>query len=188
MEEVWKDIEGYEGLYQISNMGRVRSVDRTVVKGVGHENKTNVFYKGRVLKHGTDSWGYAFVILQNQGKKCVLVHRLVANAFLDNKQNKMQINHIDGNKQNNAVCNLEYCTPSENMKHAAKLGLTKTRHIAMVDGSTGNDIMQFHSIEDAQRYFGREKGTNIENCLNGRSKTAYGYKWRYVNEKIPDER
>lgn len=88
----------------------------------------------------------------------------------------------------NVIRGVEYCTPSENMKHAAKLGLTKTRHIAMVDGSTGNDIMQFHSIEDAQRYFGREKGTNIENCLNGRSKTAYGYKWRYVNEKIPDER
>lgn len=109
--EIWLDVVGYEGFYQVSNLGRVKS-----------------FYRGKVhlLKYQLDSQGYVIVTLSKGGKqKGCKVHVLVAQAFIPNPENKPFVNHIDGNKSNPHVSNLEWVTQSENMKHAFRIGLKK---------------------------------------------------------------
>lgn len=120
--EIWKDIEGYEGFYQISNLGRTRSVDR--IDSSGNRRK------GRIRKPHFTKFGYALVNLCKEGKvKHFLVHRLVAIAFIPNSENKEQVNHIDGNKKNNRLDNLEWATRSENVLHALDTGLLNTRGV-----------------------------------------------------------
>ena len=123
MEEVWKDIVGYEGLYEISSIGRVKSVDR--ISPQGHH------LPERIRKPYIDKDGYPKVNLCKEGKVIHYpVHRLVAIAFVPNPENKPQVNHIDGNKANNCVANLEWNTDSENMLHAFRTGLKKPNHIS----------------------------------------------------------
>ena len=118
MKEIWKDIKNYEGRYQISNFGNVRSVTRTVLKRGKYAT-----IKGRVLSLNYKSNGYVYIELsKNSKKKTFRVHRLVAEAFLENKDSKKQVNHKDLNKNNNIVDNLEWSTQSENMNHAYKNG------------------------------------------------------------------
>lgn len=119
MEEIWKDIKGYEGLYQVSNLGRVRSLDRKRWDG-----RKWCKCKGRTLVGRPTKMGYLRVGL-GRGVDCY-IHRLVAQAFLVNTNNKSQINHKDGNKRNNSVNNLEWCSNSENMAHAAKKRLMRS--------------------------------------------------------------
>lgn len=178
MKEIWKPIEGYGGLYEVSNLGRVRSLDRVIYRTYKGHPYWPMTLKGRILRSGTDRGGYSFVILQNHGKKrCRLVHRLVADAFMDNIENKPQINHIDGNKKNNAVRNLEFCTQHENMQHSVRIGLRKTKRVTAIDVTTGEEFKTFNSVSDAQEYFGNRGTSNISNALHGRCKTAYGYRW-----------
>ena len=121
MEEIWKDIEGYEGLYQVSNLGRVRSLDRK-----SRNRNGEILLKGKVLKCYTSSHGYPTATLSKNGiRKKIAVHILVGKAFIPNNENKPEINHIDGNKSNNVVTNLEWVTYSENLIHAWRTGLTK---------------------------------------------------------------
>ena len=116
----WKEIKGYEGSYEVSNLGEVRSMDRNIK----YSNGTIVPYKGKLKKQSIDKYGYAYVGLYlNQNHKQGMIHRLVANAFIDNIDNKPQINHIDGNKLNNHVDNLEWVTAQENLTHAVDIGL-----------------------------------------------------------------
>jgi len=123
-KEIWKDIDGYEGYYQVSNMGRVRSVDRVVE----HNKGGYCQLKGRLLKLYTTKKGYDRVNLNKNGKiKFFLVHRLVTQAFIPNPESKPQVNHIDGVKTNNNVSNLEWCTPSENIKHSFESGLNNNK-------------------------------------------------------------
>jgi hypothetical protein len=108
MKEIWKDIPGYKGKYQASNIGRIRNIQ-----------------KGNIVMGGINKQGYrnTFLVgLDGKIKNC-RCHRLIASAFIPNPKNKPYINHIDGNKLNNNVDNLEWCTPAENDRHAAKLGL-----------------------------------------------------------------
>lgn len=120
MKEIWKDIEGYEGLYQVSNNGKVRSIDRTKLHWVG--GKSNVH--GRELKPYVNSNGYKQIVLSIEGKtKSIIVHRLVSQSFIKNPKNKPQVNHIDGDKLNNCVSNLELVSAKDNMLHAYKIGL-----------------------------------------------------------------
>lgn len=110
MREEWKPIEGFEGLYEISSYGRVKSF--------------NVSSSGKILRPSPDSGGYLRTSLTKDGKrKYVNVHRLVANAFLPRIDGKTCVNHIDGNKANNRLDNLEWCTYSENIQHAFRIGL-----------------------------------------------------------------
>lgn len=119
--EIWKDIKGYEGLYQVSNLGRVKSLGRF------HKFPNGGIYeiKPRILKNATETSGYLFVALYNGYRKQYKIHRLVAEAFIPNPNNLPQVNHKDLNKQNNRVDNLEWCTASENIKHAFKHGVRK---------------------------------------------------------------
>lgn len=108
----WRDIPGFEGLYQVSDDGRVKSF--------WHK-------RPRVLKHGICNNGYCLVVLvdENHKRHSCRIHQLMAEVFIPNPENKPGINHIDGNKQNNVLTNLERCTYSENLKHAYDIGLRK---------------------------------------------------------------
>lgn len=121
--EQWKDVEGYENIYQISNLGNARSLPRIIehqrVGGNTHRQRV----KGRLLVLQLNSKGYYRV---NMGGKLVLVHRLVAKHFIYNPNNHPQVNHKDGDKLNNKVDNLEWMNNSENQKHGRSLGLIRT--------------------------------------------------------------
>ena len=126
MKEIWKDIDfinGFEGLYQVSNLGRVKSLGRIIeYPGSKYGMHNGVFRHEKILKHKTKR--YAGVTLSN-GKNKIYpnIHRLVALAFIPNTENKPCVNHIDGNKQNNCVLNLEWINWADNVIHAYKTGL-----------------------------------------------------------------
>ena len=123
--EVWKDIKGLEGKYQISSLGRVKSLLRYAKS----RNGSFRIHKERILKGGMNIWGYKiFQLCRGEGKRTYILnsaHRLVAEAFIPNLENKRTVNHKDGNKLNNCVSNLEWCTYSENLQHAYDHGLKK---------------------------------------------------------------
>lgn len=130
MEEVWKPIKNYEGYYEVSNKGEVR----TVTRFVPNSGKHGMWYESRILKFNIDKDGYCTVALQREGKvKRCKVHRLVLSTF-DNCESDLQVNHIDGNKLNNCLNNLEWVTSSENIKHAYSIGL-KTQSGSKNNGS-----------------------------------------------------
>lgn len=113
-EEIWKDVTGYEGLYQVSSYSRIRSLDRIV----RHSDTKTKKIKGVILKNIIHGSGYVIVsLLKNSIRNQKKLHRLIAIEFIENKQNKPQINHIDGVKTNNSISNLEWCTAKENVIH-----------------------------------------------------------------------
>jgi len=167
MTEEWKDIEGYEGLYQVSTLGRVRSLPR--ISCQGHP------LKGGYRKPQNRS-GYLSICLHKEGVwSKYLMHRLVATTFIPNPENKPEVNHIDGNKHNNRVENLEWCTKSENLMHASKvLHRFGTRVVRVEDGKV------FDSIRDAAQVCGVKCSGNISMCLRNINHTAGGYHWKYL--------
>lgn len=122
MKEIWKDILGYESLYQVSSYGNTRSLDRTFIRNNNKNSK--IKHKGRILKQRINNKGYYCINLTKDNKlKTYTVHRLVIKAFVINQHNKKFTNHKDGNKLNNFVENLEWVTPKENTQHAYDTGL-----------------------------------------------------------------
>ena len=116
--EIWKDVEGFEGLYQVSNMGRIKSLDHYASNGI-----KDILYKGRIIQQSLHN-GYRIAHLcKNNKVKTVNVHRIVALAFVPNPLNEPQVNHKDGNKANNDASNLEWCSQRENVIHGIKTGL-----------------------------------------------------------------
>lgn len=128
MIEIWKDIKDFEGIYQVSTFGRIKRLSRkTINEGLLGKNK-ELQLKEIILKPSTITKGYKGITLTKDKKRYPKkVHRLVAEAFIPNPNNKPQINHIDCNKSNNNVNNLEWCTNSENQKHAFKNGLNSSK-------------------------------------------------------------
>lgn len=126
-EEIWKDIPGYEGLYQVSNLGRVKSLDRVVnAGGTKNENRVSL-KKGKLLKCSLTTRGYSRVSLSIKSiTKQLLIHRLIALCFLDKVEGKVNINHINGIKTDNKLSNLEYVNQRENILHS-KIFLLKKK-------------------------------------------------------------
>ena len=163
MIEEWKDVQGYEGLYEISNTGKVKSL-----------------IKGRLLKPANHVKGYLFTTLTKDGKhRRFYIHRLVASAFLDNKEKKSEVNHIDGNKKNNHVDNLEWCSGIENKEHAYRIGKRPTMAQVPVEmfSDSGTLLNAFPSMNEASRVTGIHCG-RISNCCSGKCKHAGGYVFR----------
>lgn len=129
MEEVWRDIRDYEGLYQVSNLGNVRSLTKETTRIYKNGKVITYKRKGKNLKLPLDTSGYPRIALYKEKKSTyVFVHRLVAQTFLENEDPSLyiQVNHKDGVKTNNRVDNLEWCTRSENLQHAHDIGLKKS--------------------------------------------------------------
>jgi len=170
MKEIWKDIIGYEGMYQISNLGRCKSLDRYISLGVKR------FYKGKILSQ-TLSNGYLSVKLSKKGFKpiTITIHRLIALYFIPNILNKPFINHIDGVKTNNNISNLEWCTQTENMQHSFKIGLSKTK--TLYQYTLDNIfIKKWNSVIEAKKELNLH---SIDACARGKRKSAGGYIWSY---------
>ena len=174
MKEIWKDIEGQEGHYQVSNFGRVRSLDFPVWNGVAWFIK-----KGKVLKQKESNSGYLCV---NLSHKTTYVHRLVAKAFVENKHSYPQVNHKDENKHNNYANNLEWCTPkyNSNFGTGAKRAANKNRGRVVnnkpcINITTGE---KFVSATEAKK----KTGIEVYKCCRGEAKTAGGCVWRWLNE------
>jgi hypothetical protein len=158
MEETWKPVKGYEGFYEVSNLGRVKSLERVVM--LGYERKGKRLYPEAILRAADNMHGYLQVNLCiNSKPRMSKVHRLVAEAFLPNPNNYPQVNHINAIKTDNRPENLEWCNNSMNQLHASSLGLkskpvliSKTfRPVAMFDLS-GNRVGTFRSMAEAARY------------------------------------
>lgn len=182
MKEVWKDIPDYEGLYQVSNGGQVRSLDRTVYNPKGETKKI----KGKIIAQHLVGHGYRHLVLSKGGKiKGYLVHRLVAQAFVSNPHGFNQVNHKDENKLNNCADNLEWCDSLYNNNY----GTVKERHAkAQINHPVlskpvemlkdGKVIRDFPSIKEAVRVMGCKR-QGIYACCNGIQKHHYGYQWQY---------
>ena len=190
MREEWRPVEGWEGLYEVSNMNRVKSVERTVWDNRG-------YYKivaERFLKPGKNRSGYLYVALWKDGKaKYYLVHRLVATAFCENPEGYTEVNHIDEDKTNNCADNLEWCSRSYNLTYngrAKKVGKKSaeklTNHpktskpIIGIDVRTGL-IVEFASVHEAEREIGIHH-SNIIKCCKGKANSCGGFYWMYAND------
>lgn len=181
INELWKDIINFEGYYQVSNHGRVRSLDRYVV---ANKNGGLKLLKGKIMKltkaKGRNNDGYLVVNLRKKGKNKVLgVHRLVAEAFVDNPNNYPIPNHKDGNKENNFSDNLEWTTYSQNNQHAIDMKLRNPRGISVVQYDLDmNFIKEYKSASDAARVTKLGRGS-ICHCLSGRRNSYAGFIWKY---------
>ena len=171
MKEIWKDVEGYEGLYQVSNLGRVKRITT-----------------GRVLKPLKHANGYLGVKLsKNSIVYTKNIHRLVAQAFIPNPENKPEINHIDENKTNNNVSNLEWSTRKENNNHGTRneragKAISKTLSIPIIaiNIKTG-ESQEFYGTNECARQLDLNPG-NITSVLKGRYKQTGGYTFKYKEE------
>lgn len=187
MNEIWKPVVDFENYYEVSSLGNVRTIDRYACDKNGK-------YRHIKLKQITkqiDRSGYYKVDIKNDvERKTIAIHRLVAQAFLPNSENKPCVNHIDGNKLNNSITNLEWATYSENNKHAIDTGLRKSpwtgkfglnnpvsKPVYQLD-KMGNIINNFVNAREAENITGISH-KHISCCCNGKRKTTGGYCWKF---------
>lgn len=185
MEEIWKDVVGYEGIYKVSNLGHVLSLNY-YGRGYSAQMKGTHHYSG-----------YINVTLTKNGKsKIWLIHVLVAKAFIQNQDGKPFVNHIDGVKSNNNVSNLEWVTAKENMAHAISTGLRDPHNVPRKYGKNhysskpvlqydrkGNFIKKWDCQSDASRAFGGKPGA-VSVYVDKPNKLLYGYMWVSYNGEI----
>jgi hypothetical protein len=177
VNEIWKPIVKFEN-YEISNLGNVRSIERTVITKNNHKRK----YKSKQLKTFLNEGGYLITNIKiNNIYYNFRIHRLVAETFIPNPENKPTVNHKDCNKQNNNVLNLEWATYGENIKHAYDNNLNncKSQYKSVLQYSkTGKFICKYESISAAKKFL-NITGVHISDVCNGRMKSAYGYIWEF---------
>ena len=177
-KEIWKDIEGFEGKYQISNMGRVKSLERI--------DNNNHPVKEKIMKSVKDSGGYLQVKLYKDGKyKSYLIHRLVASAFIPNPNNFFEVNHIDENKTDNRVDNLEWCDSKYNMNYGTrtKRASASCRKTILQFTKDGKLVRKWDSATQVERELGFHN-SGICMCCKGKQKTCGGYRWKYYYKGI----
>ena len=166
--EHWKPIAGYEGLYEVSDLGRVKSLK---------------YGKDKILKPGKDGWGYLKINLCKDGHvKKFKVHRLVAEAFIPNQNNLDTVNHKDEVKTNNVASNLEWMSQKDNVNYGTRnkrIAESLSKQVQMFDKSTGELLATFPSLAEAERVTGIYH-SNISACCNGKYKSAGGYIWKYA--------
>lgn len=194
MEEIWKDIEGYDGIYQVSNLGRIRSLDRNVPALCAKTGTIrDYFRKGKMMKLRpiNTGAGYMVVTLKDNDRKAhtELVHRLVARAFVQGYFDGADVNHRDENKANNRADNLEWCNRQYNINYGTGKWRRHKFNERAVEQLTadGQHVATYKNIADAARAVGCDpssisavcKGRHgTKNCL-----TAKGYRWRYTDEQ-----
>ncbi|MDL2254308.1 HNH endonuclease [Ruminococcaceae bacterium OttesenSCG-928-I18] len=175
MREIWRDVADYEGLYRVSNLGNVIRLKSQWNPGTGKYSRPE-----RVVTQRKNNKGYFMVDLwKNNCRQQCLVHRLVAQAFVDNPEHCNIVNHIDENKTNNCASNLEWCTQKHNMNHGTcpvRIGRANGKPVAKLDKSTGTILAIYQSAMAAERDTGIGNSRISECCLN-RRKTAGGYCW-----------
>lgn len=192
---MWKEIPNCDGLYLANEKGQIKSKDRP--RRHFSIEKDNCFYnrKGIILKPVLDISGYYRVTItfKNHKQKVFPVHRLIAQTFIPNPENKPQVNHKDGNKTNNNVENLEWVTIQENIAHAFENGLNKGSKPWL--GKTGaehnkskpiircdlnwNELEEYPSVTEASKHYGSL--SHISACARGERKSCGGYRWKYKN-------
>lgn len=169
MTEIWKDIDGYEGIYQISNLGRVKSLKRK---------------KGRILKGQIAGKGYVYVsLVKSKIIKTCSVHRLVAKAFISNHFNYPEVNHRDEIKTNNVFTNLEWCNGKQNCNYCSRnkrLAAANSKPIVQIDQSSGEIINFYKSALEASKK-GNFSRNEISKCLAGKRKAHRGFRWEAVS-------
>ena len=185
--ENWKDIENYEGLYQISDCGRVKSLARDIYcqNGTFHHHMEEKILVQRIEKHG-----YARVNLYLNGEsKTMKVHRLVAEAFIPNPENKPQVNHKDENPLNNCVDNLEWCTASYNVNYGTRTAraVQNRRYPKLGNHPRAKQVfcVELNKTFDCAKRVEEELGiweTSIIKVCKGKGKTAGGFHWKYADE------
>lgn len=167
MKEIWKDVEGYEGVYQVSNLGRVKRVTT-----------------GRILKPLKHTSGYLNIgLYKNHTVSKKLIHRLVAQAFIPNPENKQEVNHIDEDKTNNLYSNLEWSTRKENNNHGTRnerMRKTLSTPILAINLKTGG-VEEFHGSNECARQLGLNQ-SHITSVLKGGYKQTGGYTFKYINK------
>lgn len=180
MKEVWRDIEGFAGLYQISSIGRVKSLTREVIRkdGKGYS------LKGRILKKSHDQAGYIKYVLSKNGKtKTIAAHRLVAQAFISNPENKPQVNHINEIKDDNRIENLEWVTSKENVNHGTGIerGADQSRKRIMATHIKNGTKLYYKSIVSATKDgFNRRL---ISRVITDGEGQHFGYRWEQISDK-----
>lgn len=179
--ECWRWIPGYEGLYQVSTRGRVRSVDRWVTCKEGSKTGSKRFLEGKILSPKRNKEGYLRVKLYRNGKlRYFKIHRLVAMAWLDNPMDKPEVNHLDEQKGNNDVYNLEWCSRKYNINYGTGIkrrAARRSKAVEAIDPNTGQVVREFPSTMEAGRNGFHSGG--ISNCCLGRQRTHHGLAWRY---------
>ena len=173
--EVWNDVPGYEGYYQVSNMGKVRSVPR-IIKIIWNGKEVLKPIKEREIALRKQNGGYLLANLSVGGhrKECT-VHRLVARAFIPNPNNLKEVNHIDGNKQNNDVSNLEWCDRSDNLRHRARVLKQRGNAVKIRCVETGQ---VFDAIKDAAKWAGVTDSAIGAALKAGDGRKCGGYQWK----------
>jgi hypothetical protein len=167
--EIWKEVKGFENEYEVSNLGNLRSKDRFVKHYIEGANR---FYKGQSKKIRLGKDGYYRCNLKKDSNRFNFrVHRLVAEAFIENKELKNYVNHINGIKTDNRVENLEWCSASENVIHAVEIGLIKTKI---------NDIeaLKIHSSKLSNRKLAKEYNVDSTIIWRIKNKKAYKHLWQ----------
>lgn len=185
MEEIWKDIEGYEGLYQVSNLGRVRSLDMVLPCNSKGVMSTRVRH-GVIRRQHIGHTGYHYVLLlHGKRRKNFRVHRLVAAAFVPNPLNLPEVNHKDEDKNNNRADNLEWCTSKYNHNYGSTIerAADKIRRPVYQMSMRGVIIQEFASVTDAANATGIARNQISRCCLGRKSfNSAGGFKWKYADE------